>query len=185
MSRLSVLLVDDHPDFLAAAAEFLSRDLPLPEPSEAEGDRPQIQVIILPQGSRVKHLAKILRGGVAGYLLKSSATVELEKVLQASGRGQIHLGPAVSRAVIDAYSGRITKGTPDRPDPLTARQREVLSLLADGHSTKEIAFKLKVSAKTVESHRSHLMKRLGIYDVAGLVKYAMHLGLVPSHQEIP
>jgi DNA-binding NarL/FixJ family response regulator len=92
-------------------------------------------------------------------------------------RGDTYLSPAISRQVVDGYVQRVGVGA--SPDPLTPRQRDVLKRIAEGRSTKEIAFDLNLSVKTVETHRAQIMDRLGIRDVAGLVRYAMRAGLVP------
>ena len=118
-----------------------------------------------------------LRAGAAGYLLKDAATGELELALRSVMRGESWLSPAVSRQVVEGYVHRT--GGDAAPEVLTARQREVLRLVAGGKSTKEIAFLLNLSVKTVETHRAQIMDRLGIRDVAGLVRYALRTGLVP------
>jgi DNA-binding NarL/FixJ family response regulator len=93
-------------------------------------------------------------------------------------RGETYLSPRVSKHVVDAFVERRDASLPSLESPLTARQREILQLLAEGHSTKEIAYRLGVSIKTVESHRAQIMKRLDIWDVPGLVRYAIRSGLV-------
>lgn len=138
--------------------------------------QPQVRVVILSMHSGEEYVMQAMRAGVAGYLLKDAATGELELALRSVMRGESWFSPAVSRQVVAGYVQRV--GGESAPD-LTARQREVLSLLAAGKSTKEIAFALKLSAKTVETHRAQIMERLGIRDVAGLVRYAMRIGLVP------
>ncbi len=117
------------------------------------------------------------RAGAVGYLLKDAATGELELALRSVMRGESWFSPAVSRQVVEGYVQRV--GGEPAADVLTARQREVLRLVAGGKSTKEIAFDLNLSVKTVETHRAQIMERLGIRDVAGLVRYALRTGLVP------
>ena len=115
--------------------------------------------------------------GAAGYLLKDADLLELERAIVAVARGETYLSPAISKHVIADYKRRVA----DRPEPierLTPRQRQVLRLIAEGLSTKEIAFKLSLSVKTVETHRAQLMERLEISDVAGLVRFAIRSGLV-------
>jgi DNA-binding NarL/FixJ family response regulator len=112
-------------------------------------------------------------------MLKDAATLELELAIRAIGQGKTYLSPSISRTVIDSYLERV--GEPFSPlEQLTARQREVLQLIAEGKNTKEIAGALEVSVKTVEAHRLQLMARLNIHDVAGLVRYAIRSGLVSS-----
>jgi DNA-binding NarL/FixJ family response regulator len=101
---------------------------------------------------------------------------ELPLALSSVARGEMYLSPAISKTVVEAL-----RGLPDHPlEGLTPRQREILQLIAEGHSTKEIAWTLKVSGKTVETHRAQLMDRLGIYDVAGLVRFAIRCGLISA-----
>ena len=138
---------------------------------------PAAKVIVLSMHTSEEYVLLALRAGAAGYLIKDSATSELELALKAVARGETYLSPAISRQVVDGYVQRV--GTAAAPEPLTPRQREVLKRIAEGRSTKEIAYELKLSVKTVESHRAQIMERLGIRDVAGLVRYAMRAGLVP------
>jgi DNA-binding NarL/FixJ family response regulator len=140
-------------------------------------------VIILSMHANEEYVLQALRFGVAGYLLKDAAAVELDLAIKAVARGETYLSPAISRNVIDQYLARL-KG--DRPpaENLTPRQREILQLIAEGRNTKEIAFALGLSVKTVETHRSLMMERLGIRDIAGLVRYAMRIGLVKGERGI-
>lgn len=143
---------------------------------------PQVRVIILSMHDGEEYVMRALRAGAAGYLLKDSATIELRLALEAVRRGDTYLSPAISRAVVSGYLSDHPAPEPGVhiPHPiLTPRQRQILTLVAEGRSTKEIAFALHLSAKTVESHRAQIMARLGIRDVAGLVKYAMRAGLIP------
>jgi DNA-binding NarL/FixJ family response regulator len=139
--------------------------------------RPQCKVIILSMHSIKEYVVKALRIGVKGYLIKDAATSELEVALRAVARGEKYLSPAISSQVIDEYKeSSPTNEIP--PEILTLRQREILQLIAEGKSTKEIATILNVSVKTIDSHRTQLMERLNIHDVAGLVRYAMRTGLI-------
>lgn len=138
---------------------------------------PAVRVVILSMHSGEEYVLQALRAGAAGYLLKDAATGELELALRSVMRGESWLSPAVSRQVVEGYVQRA--GGEAAPELLTARQREVLRLVASGKSTKEIAFLLNLSVKTVETHRAQIMERLGIRDVAGLVRYALRTGLVP------
>jgi DNA-binding NarL/FixJ family response regulator len=138
---------------------------------------PSVRVVILSMHSGEEYVLQALRAGAVGYLLKDAATGELELALRSVIRGESWLSPAVSRQVVEGYVQRV--GGEAAPDLLTARQREVLRLVAGGKSTKEIAFLLNLSVKTVETHRAQIMERLGIRDVAGLVRYALRTGLVP------
>ncbi|HZQ73004.1 MAG TPA: response regulator transcription factor [Burkholderiales bacterium] len=138
---------------------------------------PEMRVVILSMHSGEEYVMQALRAGVAGFLLKDAATGELELALRSVIRGESWFSPAVSRQVVEGYVQRVGGEPPG--EVLTARQREVLRLMAAGKSTKEIAYALGLSVKTVETHRAQLMERLGIRDVAGLVRYALRTGLVP------
>jgi DNA-binding NarL/FixJ family response regulator len=140
-----------------------------------------MKVIILSMHANEEYALQALRAGACGYLLKDGAVAELELALRVVARGETYLSPRISKRVIDGYLERL--GNQSAPGGLlTARQREILQLIAEGQSTKEIAFLLGVSVKTVEAHRAQLMLRLGIHDVAGLVRYAMRVGLVPPEE---
>lgn len=142
-------------------------------------DRPEVRVIILSMHATEEYVLQALRAGASGYLLKDSAPLELALALQAVARGESYLSPPVSRQVVESYVQRT--GREAQPlAALTPRQREILQLIAEGNSTKEIASRLALSVKTVETHRSQLMERLGIRDVAGLVRYAIRHGLVSA-----
>ncbi len=136
-----------------------------------------IRVVILSMHSSEEYVLRALRAGCAGYLLKASAVSELEVAVRAVARGETYLSPAVSKRVVDDYVSR-TGGAADPLDALTPRQREVLQLAAEGFSSKEIAQRLGVSYRTVEAHRAQLMERLGVHDLAGLVRFAVRVGLV-------
>lgn len=138
---------------------------------------PAPRVIILSMHATEEYVRRALQAGAVGYLLKGAEPAELEFALQAVMRGETYLTPTVSKQVVQDYlQGAGVKSDPLRE--LTPRQREVLQLIAEGNSTKEIAYKLSLSIKTVETHRSELMNRLDIHDVAGLVRYAIRTGLV-------
>jgi DNA-binding NarL/FixJ family response regulator len=139
--------------------------------------RPSVRVIILSMHSGEEYVLQALRAGAVGYLLKDAATGELELALRSVMRGESWFSPAVSRQVVEGYVQRV--GGEAAAEVLTVRQREVLRLVAGGKSTKEIAYDLNLSVKTVETHRAQIMERLGIRDVAGLVRYALRTGLVP------
>ena len=145
--------------------------------AQVKKECPGVKVIILSMHANEEYVMQALLVGAVGYLLKDAASVELELALKAAVAGQTYLSPAISRQVIENYVTRVGGIVP--PDPLTARQREILQLVAEGRSTKEIAFALEISVKTVETHRAQIMERLDIHDVPGLVKYAMRTGLIP------
>ncbi len=138
---------------------------------------PDTKVVILSMHANEGYVAQALRAGVAGYILKDAASRDLETALRAVLRGETWLSPSISQQVVDLF----LRGDEPKDDPLatlTARQREILQLIAEGRSTKEIAYDLEVSVKTVEAHRAQLMERLDIHDIPGLVRFAIRTGLV-------
>jgi DNA-binding NarL/FixJ family response regulator len=140
---------------------------------------PHVRVIILSMNAAEEYVLQALRVGADGYLLKNVSPMELELAVRAVGQGQKFLASAVSKHVIESYSTRVS-GQGTSLERLTPRQREVLQLVAEGHSSKEIAAKLDLRVKTVEMHRAQLMAALDIHDVAGLVRYAIRVGLITS-----
>ena len=146
-------------------------------------EHPEIRIIILSMHSSEEYVLQALRSGASGYLLKDAAPTELELALRAVIRGETYLSPSISKHVVDDYLRRVSNKKSDLvAEPghteLTSRQREILQLIAEGNSTKEIAQKLILSVKTIESHRIQLMERLGIHDIAGLVRYAIRMGII-------
>lgn len=137
----------------------------------------QVKVIVLSMHQNEEYVRQALRNGASGYLLKDAAPMELDLAVRAVLRGETYLSPSVSRGVVSDYVQRLIAD--EKPgDGLTPRQREVLQLIAEGHSTKEIARRLDLSVKTVDTHRTQLMKQLDIHEVAGLVRYALRIGLI-------
>ena len=138
---------------------------------------PQTRVIMLSMHSAEEYLNRALALGVSGYLLKEAATSELQAALEAVAAGRTYLSPRLSDLLFESRSRQGEGG----PKPvLTARQVEVLRLLALGRSVKEIAFELQLSAKTVETHRAQIMARLGLRDIASLVRYAIRTSLISA-----
>ena len=142
-------------------------------------EHPATRVLILSMHDDREFARKALAGGAAGYLLKDAGEAELEAAVRALARGESYLSPAISAHLVAEYA-RLARAEAERPGPLTARQVEVLTLVAEGLTTKAIARRLGVSVKTVETHRAQVMERLGIHDVAGLVRYALRAGLIES-----
>jgi DNA-binding NarL/FixJ family response regulator len=138
------------------------------------------KVIILSMHASEEYACRALQVGAAGYLLKDSGLAELEIAVRAVARGETYLSPAVSKHVIADYLQR-TGGVSSELNRLTLRQREVLRQIAEGKTTKAIARGLGVSVKTIETHRTQLMGRLEIHDVAGLVRFAIRIGLVQTN----
>lgn len=140
-------------------------------------DFPNVRIIILSMYESEEYVWRALRSGAAGYLLKGASATDLEHAVKAVGRGETYLSPPITEQVIRDYVQRV--GDEENIfERLTPRQREVLQLIAEGHTTKAIARILEISVKTVETHRAQLMERLGIYDIAGLVRYAVRIKLV-------
>jgi DNA-binding NarL/FixJ family response regulator len=170
----------------ALAPEVALMDISMPElngldaTARALRRQPELKVIILSMHAASEYVEAALRAGAAGYLLKDADAGELERAIRAVARGERYLAPPVSHHVID----RFLRG--ERRDPqrlaadLTPRQREVLQLIAEGRRTREIAERLHLSVKTVETHRAQLMQRLEIFDVAGLTRHALRIGLIDS-----
>jgi DNA-binding NarL/FixJ family response regulator len=138
-------------------------------------ENPQIKVLVLSMHTTEDFVHRALRAGARGYLVKDSAPLELKLAVEALGRDEVFLSSRVSKAVI---SGLGRPSTASAIDVLTPRQREILQMIAEGKSTKEMAFILEVSIKTVETHRASLMDRLEIRDVAGLVLFAVRHKLI-------
>lgn len=135
---------------------------------------PKTRTILLTQHEEEQYIHEALEAGVRGYVLKSQVAGDLVQAIQQVARGEFYLSPAISRAIVEIYR---TKS--ERPaDPLSGRERQVLQLIAEGKSTKDVATLLGVSVKTAESHRSRLMQKLDIHETASLVRYAVRRGLV-------
>ncbi len=140
---------------------------------------PATRVVILSMHQSEEYVRQALRNGASAYLLKDAAPAELDIAIKAVQRNETYLSPAVSKGVVSDYVQRLR--TEDAPTTqLTPRQREVLQLIAEGHSTKDIARRLELSVKTVDTHRSQLMRQLDIHEVAGLVRHAMRIGLISA-----
>jgi DNA-binding NarL/FixJ family response regulator len=149
--------------------------------AQATREFPDTRIIVLSAHSSEEYVGQALRAGASGYLLKDAPTVELELAIKSVAKGETYLSPAVSKHVISSYVRRVG-GEAGSLELLTPRQRETLQLVAEGKSTKEIARILHVSVKTIETHRAQLMDRLDIHDVAGLVRYAIRIGLVKNDE---
>jgi DNA-binding NarL/FixJ family response regulator len=163
--RPDVVLMDVHMKGMSGieAAEHAKRDFP------------DVRVIMLSMHAEEEYVARALQAGASGYMLKDAATLELQLALTVVMKGEMYLSPAVSRQVVEGY---VRSGAANPAAQLTERQREILKLIAEGLSSKEIAYRLGLSAKTVDTHRAQIMERLGIRDIAGLVRFAIRAGLV-------
>lgn len=135
---------------------------------------PATRSIILTMHQEEQYVMDALRSGAKGYVLKSQASTDLLQAIHEVSRGDVYLSPGVSRTVVAAY----LNNSELPPDPLTPRERQVLQLVGEGKTTKEIAVLLGVSVKTAETHRTRLMQKLDIHETASLVRYAIRRGLV-------
>jgi DNA-binding NarL/FixJ family response regulator len=173
-SRQHLQLIEEHnPDVLLL-------DVVLPSVTAVESLKeivesfPKVRVIVLTLHESEEYVVQAFRAGAAGYIPKSAASTELEKAIKAVAAGESYLGSELSKQAVLKYLN----------DPraflseLTARQGEVLKMIAEGRATKEIAQLLNISVKTVETHRAQIMERLDIHDIAGLVRYALRIGIV-------
>jgi DNA-binding NarL/FixJ family response regulator len=149
-------------------------------------DFPHTRVIILSMHASEDHVLLALRKGASGYLLKGARLAELDLAVRSVARGEIYLSPAASKHIPADYLQRdgevksAAVGQLHLIDRLTARQREVLQLIAEGRTVKQIAQTLSISVKTAETHRAQIMDRLNIHDLAGLIHYAIRAGIIAS-----
>jgi len=138
---------------------------------------PQVKVVILTVHSTEEHIFQILRAGASGYVVKQAAVKELLQAIQTAHRGEIFLSSSISRQSVDEYNRRAEK-TGKKDELLTGREREVLQMVAEGCSNREIASRLHITIKTVEAHRGHLMDKLGLRSIAELTRYALRAGII-------
>jgi len=135
---------------------------------------PQTAVLILTMHNDEQFIARSLERGASGYLLKEAAAEQLSQAVHAVARGELYLGPGISRSVVQCMSG----GADDPYDRLTMREKQVLQLIAEGKTNRRIAEELQLAVKTIDTHRTRLMRKLNIHDQTSLVKYALRRGLV-------
>jgi two-component system, NarL family, response regulator NreC len=141
---------------------------------ELQKSSQRTRTILLTRHDEDQYVTEALRAGVKGYVLKSQAATDLVQAIREVCRGGIYLSPSISRTVVEALLSK----TELPEDPLTSRERQVLQLVGEGKSSKEIAALLGISIKTAESHRTRLMRKLDIHELANLVRYAIRRGLV-------
>lgn len=135
---------------------------------------PHTRTVLLTMHTEDHYVLEAIRAGITGYVVKTAAAADLVRAIQEVLRGHMYLSPGISRVLADAYLA----GSDPQVDPLTSRERQVLQLVAEGKTTKEIAHLLGVSGKTVETHRTRMMDKLGIHNTAGLVRYAISRGMI-------
>ena len=162
--------------------DLVLMDIAMPELNGLEAtariakEYPQVRVMILSMHANEEYARRAIRAGAQGYLLKRASTAELELAVRAVARGEPYLTPAISKHLLADFARRAEPASP--LDRLSPRQREILQLIAEGYSRKEIAEKLSISAKSFDVYRSEIMQQLGIADTAGLVRFAIQNGLV-------
>lgn len=165
---------------LAPSIVLLDFSMPLLNGIEATREilkrAPDTHVMLLTMYDDEVNVLESLRAGVRAYILKNQTAMELEGAIREVLRGSIYLSPGISEAVVNACMSK-----EDKPiELLTDRERQVLQLIAEGHTTKSIASVLYLSVKTAESHRTRIMQRLGIHNIASLVRYAIRRGMIKA-----
>lgn len=135
---------------------------------------PTVKTMLLTMYTERAYVVRALKAGVQGYVLKSRAAEELMQAIREVSAGNVFLSPSVSQSVVDALGSPVT----DNDDPLSAREREIVQMIAEGGTTKSIAARLHLSVKTVESHRSRILEKLHAHDTAAVVRYAIRRGLI-------
>jgi len=139
---------------------------------------PHTKVLILTMYDNEEWIFQILKAGASGYLIKDSAMTDLTSAIHAIHQGDSYLSPSISKKVIDEYIRKAELGEKKGVEGLlSAREREILQLIAEGNSIPQIASLLCISKKTVEAHKTHIMEKLNIHDKVGLIKYAIRTGL--------
>jgi DNA-binding NarL/FixJ family response regulator len=172
--REAVKLAQDHQPDVAVL------DLAMPSLNGVDATKeivrvsPKTKSVLLTVHAEDQYVLTALRAGISGYVLKTKATADLVRAIKEVSQGKTFLSPGVSGAVVQAYLSK----TDFPPDPLSSRERQVLQLIAEGKTTKEVATILGISVKTAESHRTRLMEKLDIHETASLVRYAVRQGLV-------
>ncbi len=141
-------------------------------------EMPGLRIIALSMHSDKRYISGMLQAGALGYVRKESAFEEIAAAVDAVSQGNVYLGEGVAGVVVNDYRQMMAKAAPDASDPLSTREREVLQLLAEGRKTAEIAARLHVSTKTVETHRRQIMSKLSLDSVAALTKYALRHGFI-------
>jgi DNA-binding NarL/FixJ family response regulator len=165
------------------APDVVIMDVTMPDLNGIEATKqilsksPDIKIVALSMHSDSSFVTEMLKSGAAGYLLKDCAFEELSRAIRTVVDEKIYLSPSISGVVVEDYVHRLSKADFTSNDILSDREREVLQLMAEGNSTKQIAVKLHISVKTVETHRRQIMKKLDIHTIADLTKYAIRKGL--------
>lgn len=169
-----------HPDVI-----IMDISMPLLNGLEAtrqiKQESPDSQILILTMHQHEEYIAQVLQAGAAGYILKHAASNELVSAIKAVAQGGSFFSPSVARSIADSYVAQMYSGPSSDPyDELTSREREVLQLVAEGYTNREIADLLILSVKTVQTHRMHLMQKLGLHNRDDVIKYALHKKIILS-----
>lgn len=143
---------------------------------------PNVRVVVLTMHENDEYIQQALRAGAVGYVVKQAAVAELVAAVRAVHKGESYLSPAVSRKLVNWFVQHPAAPPGAAHDRLTSRERQVLSLIAQGSTTREVAGRLHISVKTVETHRMHIMDKLDLHTVADLTRYAMLNGLILADQ---
>jgi DNA-binding NarL/FixJ family response regulator len=171
-----ILAHEHHPDVVVM-------DITMPDMNGIDATRQivenlkDVRVLALSMESDRRFVVEVLKAGATGYLLKDSAFAELATAIRTVFDGEPYLGPKITDVIIREYLQRIPSAGSLTCEELTSREREILQLISDGKNTKEIAFAFAVSLKTVENQRHSIMKKLNLYSIAELTKYAIREGL--------
>ena len=169
-------------------------DLSMPKLSGIEATKiikkryPETNVLVLTMHENEEYVYQILKSGAAGYVLKSAGKDELTAAIRAAARGEKFFSPRISQVMAEGYVKRAEMQTAESPAseaPLTRREREILSFVARGYTNQQIAELLFISPRTVDTHRTNIMQKLGIHDLANLVRYAIEHGVVEEGENPP
>jgi DNA-binding NarL/FixJ family response regulator len=172
----AVSLAREHRPDLAVIDLVMPRLNGLGAALQIQRESPGTKSILLTMHTERQCVLEAMRNGLRGYVIKTQAAADLVQAIREVGRGTVYLSPGVSGTLVEAY---LSKTEPPE-DPLTPREREVLQLVAEGRTTKEIAQLLNLSVKTAETHRTRTMRKLEIHDTAGLVRYAIRRGWIQA-----
>ena len=168
------MAIAEHPD-VAILDVSMPRMTGLQAAREIRAHSPRTNVLMLSMHDDERYSFEALRAGAAGYVLKRAADTDLIDAIRTAMRGEAFLSPSNQGGLITEW---LERGTADRPDELTPRELEVVKLIAEAHTNRQIADVLKVSEKTVESHRANVLQKLGMRDRVELVRYAIRRGLI-------
>ncbi len=147
---------------------------------QAKARHPDVNILALTMHEDESYVFKLLHAGASGYVLKRAAARDLVEAVRAAAKGEAFLYPSVARKVVEDYLKRVETGEGRGYDGLTEREREILTLIAQGFSNQQIAEKLYISIKTVQTHRAHVLEKLGLHDRTELVRYAIRKGLIEA-----